>query len=367
MKESPILITNLNLIEQKFDLFRKYFSPNNIYYAMKANPNPKVIRKIFDMGSSFDAASYNEIVCLLEHGISSDKICYGNPIKKISDIQMAYGLGVKKFVTDCKEDLENILNHASDAEILLRIQVGYSRSSRWPLDKKFGCSKEQLPRIFNILKSYNKKISGFSFHVGSQQMAPLAWGNALERIGDTLDEYGLYLIDEPIINIGGGFPVNYKNDQIDLDCFLSEIKAELNKFSLRHKDCFFCIEPGRALTAEAGYILSEVILIKEIDNIRWVYLDIGRYGGLAETFEEAILYNIKPLNDKLSDIHTEVIIAGPTCDSTDILYENHKYCLPIDLKQGDYLIIEATGAYTSSYSSVNFNGFNSLRQVVIER
>ena len=126
------------------------------------------------------------------------------------------------------------------------------------------------------------------------------------------------------------------------------------------------IEPGRGMVGNAGVIKSEVILISKKhanDNQRWVYLDIGKFGGLAETMDEAIRYPITTSRD--ADAKTPCVIAGPTCDSADVLYEKTPYDLPITLQVGDEVLIEATGAYTTTYASVAFNGFTPLQSFII--
>jgi ornithine decarboxylase len=120
------------------------------------------------------------------------------------------------------------------------------------------------------------------------------------------------------------------------------------------------------MVGDAGVIKAEVVLISkksEDDPVRWVYLDIGKFGGLAETMEEAIRYPIKTPRD--GDPTAPCVIAGPTCDSADVLYEKTPYPLPISLEIGDEVLIDATGAYTTTYASVAFNGFAPLKAYVI--
>jgi ornithine decarboxylase len=126
------------------------------------------------------------------------------------------------------------------------------------------------------------------------------------------------------------------------------------------------IEPGRGMVGNAGLIEAEVILISkksEADKTRWVYLDIGKFNGLAETTDEMIRYPIRTAFD--GDATGPCVLAGPTCDSIDVLYEKQPYALPISLEIGAKVLIEGTGAYTTTYSAVGFNGFPPLETHVI--
>jgi len=126
------------------------------------------------------------------------------------------------------------------------------------------------------------------------------------------------------------------------------------------------LEPGRGLVGDAGVIEAEVVLIADRHNgttSRWVYLDIGKFGGLPETIGEAIKYRIRTDRDGGETIPS--ILAGPTCEELDVLYEHTPYPLPKDLRIGDRVVFESAGAYTWSYSAICFNGVPPLKQYII--
>ena len=206
---------------------------------------------------------------------------------------------------------------------------------------------------------------GVSFHVGSQQTDLSAWDRALgdaRVVFETLAEEGIVL---RMVNMGGGFPTRYLKDVPAAQAYGQAIFAALRKhFGNRIPETI--IEPGRGMVGNAGVIKSEVVLISkkaDNDNVRWVYLDIGKFGGLAETMDEAIRYAIVTPRD--GDAVAPCVLAGPTCDSADVLYEKTPYPLPLSLTIGDDVLIEGTGAYTTTYSAVAFNGFEPLRSYVI--
>jgi len=201
---------------------------------------------------------------------------------------------------------------------------------------------------------------GVSFHVGSQQRDPQQWDAAVAQAAwlfRQCEEAGVTL---SVLNIGGGFPTRYRRTIPGMQAYGAAIDASLHKhFGNRMPDII--VEPGRQMVGSAGLIQTEVVLISkksEGDTKRWVYLDIGKFGGLAETMDEAIQY---PITSARKGAAGPVVLAGPTCDSADILYERADYRLPLDLEIGDKLEIRAAGAYTTTYASVAFNGFEPLK------
>jgi ornithine decarboxylase len=206
---------------------------------------------------------------------------------------------------------------------------------------------------------------GISFHVGSQQRNQHAWDRALAQAAAVFRECGERGINLSMVNLGGGFPTKYLKNVPTVRTYGSAIFRALRKhFGNRIPETI--IEPGRGMVGNAGVIETEVVLVSkksEEDEVRWVYLDIGKFGGLAETMDEAIRYPIRTPRD--GGEMTPCILAGPTCDSADVLYEKQPYPLPVSLEIGDKLLIEGTGAYTSTYSSVAFNGFPPLKTIHI--
>jgi ornithine decarboxylase len=202
--------------------------------------------------------------------------------------------------------------------------------------------------------------TGVAFHVGSQQTDPTQWRKPLHEAARLFRKLAGQGVTLDTVNIGGGFPVPYKCNVPHVEEYVRVIREDLGS-AFGNLQPNLMLEPGRSLVAEAGVIQSEVVLVSRKshrDETRWVYLDIGKFGGLAETLDESIKYQLRtPRTGKCGP----VVLAGPTCDSADILYEKSAYELPLDLESGDRMEILNTGAYTSSYASVGFNGFPPLR------
>lgn len=358
--ETPFVMINLDSIKKKYQKLTKYFPGAKIYYAIKANPAIEIIRLLHELGSSFDVASIYELEKVLSVGTSPDRISYGNTIKKPKDIRTFYERGVRLFATDSEEDLRSIAREAPGSKVYMRILTEGAETSDWPLSRKFGCHPEMATELLMLARELGLQPYGISFHVGSQQKDIGVWDSALSKVQFMFQRLAQENIELKMINLGGGFPAHYLQKTHKTSTYAREILKFL-------KDDFddhlpeIILEPGRSLVAEAGVIVTEVVLVSrksQNDFYRWVYTDIGKFSGMIETLDESIRY---PLYFEKEGPCEEVIIAGPTCDSMDILYEHNRYALPLDLKQGDRLFWFATGAYTTSYSAIEFNGFPPLK------
>jgi ornithine decarboxylase len=358
-RETPFLAVDLEVVDEKYRELQEQFQSASIFYAVKANPEKQIVALLAALGSNFDFASRSELDLCLSLGVVPARLSYGNTIKKAEDISYAYQKGVRRFAFDSEAELRKLSAHAPGSEVMCRI-LTTGQNAGWPLSRKFGCDLEMTAELLLMARSLGLRPSGITFHVGSQQTDPAQWRRPiLETAGlfRSLARKGVHL---DTINLGGGFPVPYQGDILPVQAFAQAI-AEAMDDAFGDSQPHIMLEPGRSLVAEAGVIQSEVVLVSRKsrnDETRWVYLDVGKFGGLAETLDESIMY---PLRAKSSGESGPVVLAGPTCDSADILYEKNTCCLPLDLQAGDRLDILLTGAYTSSYSSVGFNGFAPLR------
>lgn len=357
-KETPFLVIDLERIKNRYNEISELFPYGKIYYAVKANPDNEVISMLASQGSYFDVASRYELDQVLGLGVYPDRISYGNTIKKRKDISYFYEKGVRLFVCDAEEDLQDLIELAPGAKVFFRL-YSEGTGSDWPLSRKFGTHPDSIMSMIENAKTGGLIPYGISFHVGSQQRDLGQWDEAIIRckyIFNQMDRKGIKL---RMINLGGGFPATYVDPALPAAIYAREIKRYLyENFGTNIPEIL--LEPGRSITGDSGVIVSEIIQIarKARANLyRWVYLDIGMFGGLIETLGESIKYPIH--FDGEGEIE-EVILAGPTCDSMDILYENYKYRMPETMKSGDRVYIFSTGAYTQSYSSVAFNGFPPL-------
>ncbi|MFC3205327.1 ornithine/lysine decarboxylase [Aquamicrobium soli] len=362
--DGPCLVVDLDVVADNFRAFERALPDSRIYYAIKANPAPEILRMLAKMGSSFDAASVAEVEMAMNAGAPASRISFGNTIKKERDIARAYQLGVRLFAVDCVEEVEKIARVAAGSRVFCRVLTD-GAGAEWPLSRKFGCVPVMAVDVLRRAHALGLEAYGVSFHVGSQQTDLAAWDRALgdaRQVFAALAEEGIVL---RMVNLGGGFPTRYLRDVPAAEAYGQAIFDALRKhFGNAIPETI--IEPGRGMVGNAGVIKSEVVLISkkaDNDNVRWVFLDIGKFGGLAETMDEAIRYPLVTRHD--GDATAPCVLAGPTCDSADVLYEKTPYPLPLSLTIGDEVLIEGTGAYTTTYSAVAFNGFEPLRSYVI--
>jgi ornithine decarboxylase len=356
--ETPFLAVDLDVVESKYRELLCHFPRTSIHYAVKANPAREIVSLLAMMGASFDVASRYELEMCLALGIAPNRLSYGNTIKKSADIAYAFSRGVLRYSFDSEPELRKLATHAPESAVMCRLQTT-GENAGWPLSKKFGCDLDMAADLLLLARELGLSPIGVSFHVGSQQVDPSQWRRPLRETAGlfrALAREGLLL---DTVSMGGGFPVSYESDVPPVSQYASAIGEALDEaFGSSHPNVMF--EPGRSLVAEAGVIQSEVVLVSQksrFDETRWVYLDVGDFGSLAETLGESIKYRLR---SRRTGMPGPVVLAGPTCDSRDSGYDS-----PRDLECGDRVEILNTGAYTSSYASVNFNGFPPLRTLCL--
>ena len=358
--DAPCLVVDLDVVRDNYQAFAKALPDTRVFYAVKANPAPEVLSLLAKLGSCFDTASIPEIEMVLAAGAPADRISYGNTIKKERDIARAFQLGVRLFAVDSKAEVEKIARAAPGAKIFCRF-LHDCAGAEWPLSRKFGCDPAMAVEVLEHAHRLGLTAHGVSFHVGSQQPRPQSWDGALKSAAKIFKACAERGINLAMVNLGGGFPTRYLKEVPAVKTYGTAIFRALRKhFGNAIPETI--IEPGRGMVGNAGVIEAEVVLVakkSEKDEVRWVYLDIGKFGGLAETMDESIRYPIRTPRD--GDDLGACVIAGPTCDSMDVLYEKVPYMLPVSLEIGDKVLIEGTGAYTTTYSAVAFNGFSPLR------
>jgi ornithine decarboxylase len=359
-KETPFLVIDTATINSQLDNLVQAFPYTDIFYAVKANPAVEILTLLRDKDVNFDIASIYELDRVLSLGISPDRVSFGNTIKKSKDIRYFYEKGVRMYATDSEADLRNLAKAAPGSRVYVRILTEGTSTADWPLSRKFGCQSDMSMDLIILARDLGLVPYGLSFHVGSQQRDIGTWDAAIGKVKVIFErlqeEDGIEL---KMINMGGGFPASYVTKANDLSTYAQEITRFL-KESFGENLPRIIIEPGRSLVSDAGVLVSEVVLISRKSRTalnRWVYTDVGKFSGLIETMGESIKYPI--YTGRKGEVE-EVILAGPTCDSADIMYEDYKYKLPLNLAISDRLYWFSTGAYTQTYSAVEFNGFPPL-------
>lgn len=361
---SPCVVVDLEIVRARYSGLRACFPDAGIFYAVKANPAPEVLAALGEMGASFDLASGGEMARVRALGIAPQRCSFGNTVKREGEIADAALNGVDLFAFDSIAELEKVARAAPGARVFCRLLVG-GKGAEWPLTRKFGCDADMAANLLVDARALGLNPSGVSFHVGSQQTDPLQWRGAIGVAAEVFRACARQGITLSFLNVGGGLPAQYRTPVPPLAAYAEVIDSALRtQFGGSRPDVI--IEPGRHLVGDAGVLRAEVLLIARKSRPavrRWVYLDTGRYNGLPETQGERIHYRLRTPHDHRPRAH--VVIAGPTCDSTDVIYEHAGYELPLDLAIGDPVDFLSAGAYTASYASVEFNGFAPIRTYCI--
>jgi len=361
---TPCVVIDLDQVRRQHELLAAAFSFAEIFYAVKANPAPEVIRVLAGLGVGFDLASDGEIERCRAQGVAAARLSFGNTIKRVPDIQRAHAHGLRLYAFDSGEELEKLAVHAPGAQVFCRLHVP-ANGAEWPLTRKFGCPADTAVHLLVEAKRLGLRPAGVSFHVGSQQKDPHAWDQPIAAAARIFHVCAARGIDLQLLNLGGGLPSHYRHPIATIaqygDILETALRAAFGGSLPRT-----IIEPGRYMVGDAGLLRAQVLLVTQRSRQakhRWVYLDAGRYNGLTETLGERIQYRLRPSRD--GGPIGPVSLAGPTCDSTDILYERAGYELPLALQTGDWVDFLSAGAYTASYASVEFNGFAPIRTYCI--
>lgn len=353
---APCIVIDLDIVRARYIALREALPAAQIYYAVKANPEPAIIAALAVLGASFDLASSGEISICRSLQIPAQRLSFGNTIKHENAIASAADEGIDLFAFDSIIELDKLARSAPGARVFCRLLIE-NKGAEWPLTRKFGCEAHMAADLLVEAQARGLHPVGVSFHVGSQQTDPQAWSNAIAHAAWVFRACAHRGVDLELLNLGGGLPAHYRAPIPPLSQYATVIEAALqHEFGATRPR--LVIEPGRFLVGDAGLLRTEILLISRKsphESERWIYLDAGRYNGLDETLDERIHYRIRTPHDGASC--GPVILAGPTCDSADILYRRRPYELPLDLAVGDTIDFLSAGAYTGSVASVAFNGF----------
>jgi len=348
----PVYCIRPNSIKTACSWFKKNF-PGNILYAVKTNPNEKVIKCIGENGiNAFDVASINEIK-LIKKIFPQANTYYMNTVKSREHIREAYfNYNIRDFALDTKDELQKIIeatDNAKDLTLYIRVSIS-NEHAEIDLSQKFGALPSEALGLLRLAKAHAKKV-GLSFHVGSQCMHPISYAKGIREVGNIIKKTKII---PDIINVGGGFPAVYPDLRPQpLEDYINEIKKAFDNLKLENKPKLLC-EPGRALVAESGSTVARVILRKK----QKIYINDGTYGSL---FDAGVLNFVLPTrmipNGRMTSKKlTAFSLYGPTCDSSDFM--KGPFILPNNLKEGDYIEIGQLGAYSLTFRT-KFNGFYS--------
>ena len=350
--ETPVYCVRPNSVKKSVEFFKNNF-PGKVLYAVKTNPDEKIIKIIIGSGiQNFDVASINEVK-LIRKIDSKAKVYFMHTVKSRESIKEAYSqYNVKDFALDTKDELLKILeatNNAKDLNLYVRVSIS-NEHAEIDLSRKFGASPSEALGLLRLCKEHGKKV-GLSFHVGSQCMHKISFSKGIAEIGKIIKKTKII---PDVINVGGGFPAIYPDLTPEpLENYLQEIKEALKNLKLEKMPEVFC-EPGRAIVAESGSTIVKVLLKKK----QKLYINDGTYGSLFDAgvpnfvLPAKMITNGRVVSKKLTAFN----FYGPTCDSLD--YMKGPFLLPNNIKEGDYIELGQLGAYGTTFRT-KFNGFYS--------
>jgi ornithine decarboxylase len=342
----PFLILDTAIVRAKVRRFRAAMPRVRPHYAVKANPDRRVLKVLAQEGCGFEIASVAELDLLLSLGVPAAEVFYSNPIKSRESIAYAAAKGVLWYVVDSPDELRRVFETKPDARIYLRLATP-NIGSDWPLSGKFGAGTADAREIVMLAAKLGADLAGVTFHVGSQCRNPENWRVALEKARNLFDVMLKAGLRPRLLNIGGGYPVRHVKPIPAIEVIGNVVNEGLKAFP---EDVQVIAEPGRYLVSDAGYFVCRVLGTATRAGKRWMHWDAGLFGGIIET-SEGLRYKIR--TDR-SGPDVNWTVGGPTCDSVDIVMRDEP--LPSDLQEGDFVYIKNAGAYTTAYAS-QFNGF----------
>jgi len=358
--ETPFLVLDTTYVKENYYKLKNSINDVEIFYAVKANSHTSILKTLKDLGASFDVASKGEIEKLMNMGISTDKMSFGNTIKKEKDIKFAWDNGVEYFAVDSEMEVEKIARNAPGAKVYGRLSMS-SNDSDWPLSGKFGTDVDHLIEILKYAKRKGLIPYGVSFHVGSQSYNKYKWKEAILNASEVFEKLHKQKIDLKMLNLGGGIPVKHTKPVPEVEEIGEIINESIEEYLGWVKGLRVLSEPGRSMVGNAGIIASRVLLRSRKGTQNWVFLDTGVFHGLMETIEN-FRYEVLVEGKEYSET-TTMTLAGPTCDSVDTIYDEIE--LPINIDYNDIVYFINAGAYTNEYST-SFNGIEPLKVYTVE-
>lgn len=361
-EETPFLVCDLDTIERRYRELTELVPGLAVFFAMKSNSAPTILRTVRELGGSFEIASAAEMRMAQAAGAAPEDLLYSNPVKPPAHITEAAAAGLYRFAFDSEAELRKLAAHAPGSSVYVRLAVD-DHTSVFPLSRKFGASVEAAGDLLLLASELGLVPHGITFHVGSQCTNPIAWERAVEQCGVVMRRLLRSGVRLEMLNVGGGLPARYTTPVPALSLVASVIGEAVARLPYRPR--VLAAEPGRYLVAESGVLAATVIGVDDRDDGRWVYLDVGGYNGMMEAVQTGGRWHFPLLTSRPDHFQAPAVpttVTGPSCDSSDTLF--YEAALPATMAVGDRLYIGTAGAYTSSYAS-SFNGFPPPRLLYV--
>ncbi len=354
---TPFLLIDSEKVREKVALIGRHIKNAKLFYAVKANPDIKVIKFLNKLKTGFEIASEGELELLSSIGVEASRIISSNPVKSLKFLKLAASYGVDRFSFDSPDEVDKLMKYIPGCSVYIRLSVP-NEGSEWPLSKKFGVELDNALKLLLYAGERGLKPAGITFHVGSQCTNVYSWNIALDKAKALWDMAGKKGLKLKLLNIGGGYPINYTKNVVGIEAIERNINTLI--YERFPEDIDIYIEPGRAVVGDAGIFVSTVIGKAKREDQEWLYIDVGVFNGLMESVG-GIKYSYIVESNKQVRSRKLWTVAGPSCDSFDVIDKN--VLLP-EPEVGNLILILSSGAYTISYAS-EFNGFSIPRTILI--
>lgn len=355
--ETPFLLMDREKVKEKASLIGQNIQNSKVFYAVKANPDIEVIKLVDKLGMGFEIASEGELKLLSSIGVEPERIISSNPVKTFKFLKMAASYGVSYFAYDSEDEVDKMARLLPGCNVYVRLSVP-NEGSEWPLSKKFGVEIDKAAELLFYAGEKGLNPVGVTFHVGSQCTNIYNWNSALDKaraLWDIAERKGIKL---SLLNIGGGYPIKYTKNVVDVDAIEKNADRLIReKFP---RDVKILIEPGRAVVGDAGIFVTSVIGKANRGDDNYLYIDVGVFNGLMESVG-GIKYSYIVETSRQTRYKRKWTVAGPSCDSFDVIDKNVNLPEP---EIGGLMLILSGGAYTISYAS-EFNGFSIPKTILI--
>ncbi|MFA6054737.1 MAG: type III PLP-dependent enzyme [Thermodesulfovibrionales bacterium] len=354
---TPFLLIDSEKVREKVALIGRHIKNAKLFYAVKANPDIKVIKFLNKLKTGFEIASEGELELLSSIGVEASRIISSNPVKSLKFLKLAASYGVDRFSFDSPDEVDKLMKYIPGCSVYIRLSVP-NEGSEWPLSKKFGVELDNALKLLLYAGERGLKPAGITFHVGSQCTNMYSWNIALDKAKALWDMAGKKGLKLKLLNIGGGYPINYTKNVVGIEAIERNINTLI--YERFPEDIDIYMEPGRAVVGDAGIFVSTVIGKAKREDQEWLYIDVGVFNGLMESVG-GIKYSYIVESNKQVRSRKLWTVAGPSCDSFDVIDKN--VLLP-EPEVGNLVLILSSGAYTISYAS-EFNGFSIPRTILI--
>jgi ornithine decarboxylase len=355
--ETPFLLIDSDKVREKTSMIGRYIKNSKVFYAVKANPDGDILNFLNNLKMGFEISSEGELEILSSLGVEPERIISSNPIKSLKFLKMAATYGIKYFAFDSAEEVDKLSQFVPHCNVYVRLSVP-NEGSEWPLSKKFGVELDQAATLLTYAKDRGLNPVGITFHVGSQCTNIYNWNIAIDKAKVLWDIAESNRITLNFLNIGGGYPIKYTKNVVSIETIEKNVNSLI--YERFPKGIEIHIEPGRAVVGDAGILVTSVIGKARRSDEDWIYIDVGVFNGLMESVG-GIKYSYVVESYKHARHKKRWTIAGPTCDSFDVIDNN--VTLP-EPNVGNLILILSSGAYTVSYAS-EFNGFSIPKTILI--